>query len=182
METEIISYINYFFSIIGFYGPFLLLLSNIFLLYYYKFYKYLIIYIFGFLFNILLNIILKLIFKQPRPNEDIKLFELMLQNGNRMSFDKYGMPSGHSQSCGFSLAFFYFVTKNINISLLYFIISIITLSQRVIYNNHTLIQVIIGFFIGILFGFFVYIYGKKLLQGFINYKKDDFSFIFYNWS
>lgn len=182
MELEIISNINYLFSVIGYYGPFILLLSNLSLLYYYKFYKYLIVYIFGFLFNILLNIFLKLLIKQPRPSQDTKIFELMLQNGNRLSFDKYGMPSGHSQSCGFSLAFIYFVTKNINICLFYFIISIFTLTQRVIYNNHTLLQVIIGFFIGIIFGYFVYIYGKKILQGFINYKKDDFAFIFSNMS
>ena len=87
------------------------------------------------------------------------------------------MPSGHSQSCGFCLGFIYFATYNIYITLFYLFISLCTLIQRVTYKNHTILQVIIGFFIGWLFSYFVYNYGKKILKGIIKAKSDDFALL-----
>jgi membrane-associated phospholipid phosphatase len=136
-------------------------------------YSYLLFFVYGFILNNILNIILKLIIKEPRPTKDQKAIEIGVVNGARISFDKFGMPSGHAQNCSYC---FTFITMAINeplITALYLIISVISLFQRYLYNNHTFLQLIIGFGIGSGFGIIVYQLAHKYIMGNIKMKKDD---------
>ena len=134
---------------------------------------FLFFYILGAFINLIINFALKVWIKDPRPKEDIKLFELGLKHGKRNHFDKYGMPSGHSQSVGFSLTYIFFTLKNTSISLFYAVISLITLMQRFQYKNHSIPQVIVGFLLGLVIGYIFYKLSKKISKGNLKGKKDD---------
>lgn len=117
--------------------------------------KLLIGYICGFLFNTIINLCLKYVIKQPRPNKDSKQYDIAIQNCNRRDLidyciisEMYGMPSGHSSSVAFSTAYIFFALNSNKISSFYLFITIVTAIQRVIYNFHTLNQVLIGIIIG----------------------------------
>ena len=86
----------------------------------------------------------------------------------------YGMPSGHSQTT-VTFAVFLIMTlldyhSNISDSLLYLYISLIVvysilvLWSRIYLKCHTIQQVIIGSTIGIILGYYGYIYGKLLIN------------------
>jgi hypothetical protein len=134
------------------------------------------IYLIGFVINSLLNFVLKGIIKQPRPSEDKHVFNVWLNNGmkgDRLWFDRFGMPSGHAQSVFYSTFFIIFALQNTNINILYLIISLNTLYQRVKYKNHTVLQVIVGAIVGTIIGSLLYYYSQKILQGKLKEKKDD---------
>ena len=156
---------------IGLFGPIILNIITIILL----LNKHLFLwgYIVGSFVSIIANFILKLLFKDPRPEQDIKLFELAIQKGKRLSIDKYGMPSGHAQSVGFSCIFIYFTLYNFYFFLGYLGISIITMMQRYNYKNHTISQIIVGFIVGLILGYISITICKKLLKGKLTEKKDD---------
>jgi membrane-associated phospholipid phosphatase len=116
---------------------------------------------------------LKHIIKQPRPSQDLSLFNASIAHGRRMSFDVYGMPSGHAQNVFYSTTFIFFSLNNPVISIIYLIIAINTGYQRIKYNNHTLLQVICGAFMGIFVGYAAYLHGANSLMGKLKYKKDD---------
>jgi membrane-associated phospholipid phosphatase len=156
---------------IGFLAPHFLFIISIFLLWSKKY--YLIYYIIGYGFNIILNLILKGVIREPRPSEDIKLINISQNNGKRISFNKFGMPSGHGQLCFFTVTFIYLVFKNIPLTIFYILISLLSLHQRVKYKNHTFQQVIVGSLVGALFGILVYFLTKKNVSGKWIAKKDD---------
>jgi membrane-associated phospholipid phosphatase len=135
----------------------------------------LMMYIFGYVFNIIVNIGLKIIIKEPRPSEDTHLFNLQknIYKEKRLSFDKYGMPSGHVQKAFFSTIFICLAIKDIKIKLIFIAISLIICYQRVSFKNHTLLQVVVGAIVGSLLGYAFYTYSKKALQGSLFMKKDD---------
>jgi len=160
---------------IGFFAPVILFMFSVLLLRHMS--NYLLFYIAGTILNNILNIILKMIIKEPRPSKDQKFIEIGVTNGAIISFDKFGMPSGHAQNCGFSLAFITLVFNNPFITTIYLIISLISIMQRYIYNNHTVLQLIIGFIIGLIAGYITYLFGSKHIMGNIKTKKDDY---FYN--
>lgn len=132
---------------------------------------------------VILNFILKKIIRIRRPCINIHLFDLMLKNNeeyverNDNKYHIYGMPSGHSQSCGYAFAFLTLFLKDNYISLFYLLISILTMYQRVKYEHHTVLQVIIGVTIGYLLGVGVYYYAKKKIVGELEEKEDDNCFI-----
>ena len=159
--------INY----IGLYAPIILFILSIFFLR--NMYKYLYFFVIGFIFNNILNIVLKLLIKEPRPSIDQKAIEIGIVNGARIGFDKFGMPSGHAQNCGYCLVFIIMTLNNPFITTLYLSISTISLFQRYLYNNHTILQLIIGLIIGTLFGYLTYNVGNKYIMGNIKMKKDD---------
>ena len=161
---------------IGYFGPYILNGISIFLLREKQTFMY--IYILGATLNALLNYILKGIFKVPRPNHDkrlINLNELYNDHNQLFLFDnnKYGMPSGHSQSVMFSTLFVFLVTCNLNILFFFLIISSITGVQRVYFNSHTPVQVLVGLFIGGIMGYLFYLYGVNKMKGNLKGKKDD---------
>ena len=76
MISNIFVYIQNIIDNIGFLGPFILLISSIYLLKNKS--TLLTYYIIGYILNIGLNIILKYLLKQPRPSEDLKLFNIYI--------------------------------------------------------------------------------------------------------
>lgn len=156
---------------LGLFAPIVLFIFSVFLLRNMKI--YLQYFISGFILNNFLNILLKLGIKEPRPSKDEKTIEIAIANGVRIGFDQFGMPSGHAQNCGYCLAFITFVLNDPFITGFYTIMSGISLFQRYLYNNHTFLQLIIGFIIGTGFGYLTYIFGNKTIVGNIAMKKDD---------
>lgn len=157
---------------IGLMAPGILLIFSLLLLRNkYTFLSFLLV---GTLLNNVVNILLKLIIKEPRPSTDKRIIEIGVSNGERISFDKFGMPSGHAQNCGFFTAFITLVLKNPVVTGLYIVISCISLYQRYLYNNHTILQLIVGFIIGLILGYIAYTIGEKYIVKQITAKKDDF--------
>ena len=153
------------FEVVGVFGPEMLVLLSIILLYKYKKITFLLVYLVVFVFNVLLNYILKGIFRQPRPMDDVQLFKIEELYKNKVGFDKYGMPSGHAQTVLYSTIFIHLVLNNWNITLFYLIISLITMYQRVYFKQHTVLQVIVGAILGMFVGWMGYTFGKKKVKG-----------------
>jgi len=136
-------------------------------------------YIYGFFLNTILNLVLKGLIKEPRPLEDPKLFNIALKHSIRFKFingypyDIFGMPSGHAQSAFFSTIFIYLALKDIKISVIYLIISLLTMYQRVLFKDHTVLQILAGSIVGILFSGFMYFMSQQKIMGKLRAKKDD---------
>ena len=166
INTLIIDYV-------GLYAPLILVFISIFVLQNKP--KYLQVYIIGLILNNILNAILKYAIKDPRPSKDSRILEMAIANGKRFGHDVYGMPSGHAQNCAYNLAFITLVLNNSFITGLYLVITAISMYQRYKYSNHTILQLIIGFIIGLLFGYLIYIAGNKWLKGNLTPKLDDYA-------
>jgi membrane-associated phospholipid phosphatase len=166
---NVISLLDY----LGMMAPVILFIISIFLLQ--NKMKYLQVYIVGSILNNILNAILKYAIKEPRPSRDSRILEIAIANKKHIGFDKYGMPSGHAQNCGFNLAFITLVLNNPYVSGFYLIMSFISLYQRYKYFNHTILQLVIGFIIGLSFGSTFYYVGNKWIKGNLTIKFDDFA-------
>jgi len=164
-----------FFDYIGYFGPHILLVASIILLRNKSTLLY--IYFIGLFANSIINYVLKGLIKEPRPSDDVHVFNMELNSevisGRRMGFDRFGMPSAHAQSVFFSLVFIYLALKNTKITLIYLLICLTTLYQRVKYKNHTILQVIIGSVAGSLIAFAFYNYAKHILKKELKEKPDD---------
>ena len=138
-------------------------------------------FIIGFLINALLNLVLKGLLQMPRPSEDAGRFNLALTHGRRfvfksgLPFDIFGMPSGHAQMVFYSTTFVYLALRNPIILYLHLFVSLLTISQRVAFNYHTPLQVIVGALVGIGMGYLVYYLAKNKIVGRITEKLDDFA-------
>lgn len=171
------NYLSIFLNYIGIYGPLILFLFSLFLLWNKS--NYLTYYMAGFILNGLLTLILKGIFKQPRPSEDPKLFNLAIKESKRFKFvdgyphDMFGMPSGHSSSVLYSTMFIYYVFKKNRFLLLYLLFSMITMIQRANSNAHTVIQVLAGAFVGSIFSYLIFYMARQKIMGSLLLKKDD---------
>jgi len=163
---------------IGQNGPLLLLIFTIFLLR--NKYNFLFYYILFLIISLLVNIVLKGIIQQPRPSIDTKTFQKMMKNKERfiykhgIPYDIFGMPSGHSQSVLMSTIFIYLSLRDIKVFILYLFVTLITLTQRVIDNHHTVLQVICGSIIGILLAVVAYKMAQKNIEGKKTEKEDDY--------
>jgi membrane-associated phospholipid phosphatase len=166
------------FKNIGSNGPIILFILSIIFLF--KKQNLLFYYIIFFIIGDILNIFVKGIIQEPRPSIDNKTFELMMKNKDRfimrkgLPYDIFGMPSGHSQSVFYSTIFIYLALNDVKITLLYLLISIITIIQRVVYRHHTVLQVIFGSLFGLLVGYISFNMAKKNIQGKLTNKKDDY--------
>jgi len=156
---------------IGLFGPILLFLLT--LLFLRNMTTYLWFFVVGFIINNIINIILKLVIKEPRPTSDQKAIEIGVVNGARIGFDKFGMPSGHTQNCGYCLSFITMAMNTPFITMFYSVITIISLYQRHLYKNHTLFQLLIGLTIGLGCGYITYHMGHSYITGNIQIKQDD---------
>jgi membrane-associated phospholipid phosphatase len=134
--------------------------------------NYLKFFISGFILNNILNILLKICIKEPRPSNDRTTVETAIYNGERVSFDKYGMPSGHAQNCGYCLAFITMVYNSPIITGIYIIISCLSMYQRYSFNNHTILQLLVGFIIGLFVGYVLYTITNKYIVGNIKEKSN----------
>jgi hypothetical protein len=135
--------------------------------------NYLLFFVGGTILNNILNILLKYIIREPRPTKDKTIIEIGIANGERVGFDKYGMPSGHAQNCGFVLAYTTPILNSPLITGLFLILSFVSLFQRYLYNNHSVLQLTIGLIIGIIMGYVSYLVASKYIRGQINPKEDD---------
>lgn len=158
-------------GLLGVYAPSILAVSTIVILWSRA--TYLQFYIFGFIANLMLNTVLKLLIKEPRPENDARALEIGIANGRRISFDKYGMPSGHAQIATFITAFVALIVNNTYIIVIYFLLTLMTMCQRYIYNNHTIGQILIGAIVGAGMGVLTYILATNVITGEIAEKKDD---------
>lgn len=156
---------------IGLLAPIILFILTLFFLRNMK--KYLYFFVSGFILNNILNILLKLFIMEPRPSNDQKAIEIGVANGERISFDKFGMPSGHAQNCGFSIIFIIMTLNNAFITSLYLVICIISLFQRYLYNNHTILQLAVGLFVGLCAGYATYKFANHYITGNLKTKMDD---------
>lgn len=159
------------FDLIGFSAPSIMMFGSILLFRNKR--KYLTYLIFGYVLCGILNALLKYVFKEPRPTNDWKILQLGITHSKRFSFDVYGMPSGHAQYCGFLLAFTAFVLNDPFITGIYSVLTLICMYQRYLYENHSIKQVIIGLFVGLLFGYLLYQIATKNLIGNIKRRPDD---------
>jgi len=144
---------------VGVLGPYILIVFSCLLLLYHPI--PLVIYLLGISLNSMINFSLKGVIRQARPKNEIPLFELGMHDGRRYKSDKYGMPSGHSQGVGFSLAYIAGTLANPTITWVYAILSVITLTQRYVYRNHTFPQIVVGFMIGLVLGYLCYKLNKR---------------------
>jgi len=165
------------FNYIGEHGPIILIITTIFLLKNRD--NLLFYYLIGIFINTILNLVLKIIIKQPRPNEDSKKFALALKNfkytfKDGIPFNIFGMPSGHAQNVLFSTMFVYLsLYNNKKIFYFYLAITLLTLCQRVTSENHTVLQILVGSFVGMLVAYFMYQMVQNKLKGKIRERKDD---------
>ena len=171
------NYLSVFLDYLGVYGPSILFLFSVFLLWNKT--NYLTYYVYGFILNALLTLILKGIIKEPRPSEDPKLFNLATKEPKRFKFingypyDVFGMPSGHSSSVLYSTIFIFLVFKNNRFLFIYLLFSINTLFQRVNSNSHTVTQVLAGAFVGSIFSYLIYYMARQKIMGNLILKMDD---------
>jgi len=110
----------------------------------YAIYFFIVFSIFG-----LLNKFTKYWFISPRPKNCIKFLatEQCKEGAN-------GMPSGHAQFTVFSLTVAYLFTYDYLFqSIALFLITIV---QRVVYHNHTILQLLVGSIIGFVLGICFY--------------------------
>jgi membrane-associated phospholipid phosphatase len=159
-----------FLSYLGLYAPIILFLITLILLR--NKLNYLIYFLLGFGLSNILNIILKFLIKAPRPSNDDKTIEFGIKNNSRSLFDKYGMPSNHAQSCAYILVFST-MFLNLYMFIFYVFLTTVCIFQRYLFNNHSLLQLFVGFIIGSIVGYFTYIVANNKIKGVVNLKKDD---------
>lgn len=158
----------------GKYGPFIMFFPTVFLLSNKK--NALIYYVTGFFLNSITNVCLKLMIQQPRPSDDKAKFDLALERGKQFLFipyDVFGMPSGHSQSVAFTTVFVFLTIQNNWFRLFCLAVALITLWQRVEYNHHTVLQVVIGSMVGSLIAYLMFCMNKMNIGGLLKEKRDD---------
>ena len=157
--------------LVGYLAPTIMLVVTLWLLRnkinYLKFFFY------GCIINVVVNSLLKWLLKEPRPVNDWKILQLGITHTKRIGFDKYGMPSGHAQHCGYILVFVTLVLNSPFVTGSFSILSLICLYQRYLYQNHTLLQVIVGFVVGLGVGYLFYELGTKKIVGNIKMRPDD---------
>jgi membrane-associated phospholipid phosphatase len=158
---------------IGLYAPRILAIFSLFILR--NKLNYLTIYSAGYLFNFILNILLKLALKEPRPKKTKRTLEIAIANDYEYEYEKFGMPSGHAQACAFSLAFITLVFNDPLITSVYLIVTCLTFFQRFKYLDHSVLQLIIGFCVGISIGYMFYLIGNKYIKGNIKMRADDYA-------
>ena len=165
---------------LGYHGPHILFILTITQIW--KQSPYLLAFLGGFFVNKIANEWLKELFQQPRPapidlaaaqSRDI-VYQIRSSLG-QLDTEKiyvpkahvYGMPSGHAQAAGYALGFLYFVkSKQLNsqsitstlvmVFVLELFVCAITMYQRWESQAHTIAQISMGFFIGLVISGLVY--------------------------
>ena len=131
---------------IGFMGPLILVPINI--AYLWNRQRYVILYVIFLCVNSLINSGLKQLIREPRLKNQIYLNKYDVSEAN-INIHKYGMPSGHAQSTGYSIAFLYLVSNSQTMLMISSFIGALTVYQRYVYRRHTIEQIITGLVVGI---------------------------------
>lgn len=146
------------FDTIGFYGP--LIVMGLIIIDLFSQPKYNWIYVVFVVVNEYVNRGLKLIFREPRPEGRIPFSYHESYTGA----SKYGMPSGHAQSIGFSLMYLWLVRSMDATWILSSFIGALTLYQRWKYRNHSIIQLLVGLLCGCGFAWIIWWAGTKYFR------------------
>ena len=169
------------FRLIGENGPFILITANILLLQQKPHFQY--YYIIFIFINTIVNTILKQCIKEPRPPMDRPTFVRIHKHDQKMvrthgyRYDIYGMPSGHAENVFFSTAFNFLVFRNYTFLAFFLGCSLLTIIQRVVYNFHTIAQVIVGACVGIIVALTGIYFAKRKLSGKFSFKPDDNAYL-----
>ena len=117
---------------------------------YYNIYEHLFYYL-GFFVSIYLNIWLKNIIKNPRPKP---FYKFLANEPTQPDVQAYGMPSGHSQHVFYSIVYLYLTIRTLFPWVFVCIgIGALTIMERWVFRNHTILQLIVGALIGCLLGY-----------------------------
>lgn len=142
----------------GYFGPEILFFVTLWLIFSNK--MMIAIYIAGFCINLWLNDGLKSLFSEKRPLSNFHKFEYNLSekyiNIKELGAHEYGMPSGHAQAIFYSVAFIHYALHNTMTTIIYALIALNTMRQRVEYKKHSVKQVICGAVVGFSVGYLVY--------------------------
>lgn len=157
---------------IGLYAPGILLCLSLFFLRNMK--HHLRFFTIGFILNTMLNILLKISIKEPRPSEDHKKLEIAIAHGEQVDFNKLGMPSCHAQNCAYCLIFIATALSNPLIIMIYLVFTIISICQRYISNEHSILQLLVGLIVGSAFAYLMYWVTNKHITGNIKMRADDY--------
>jgi len=160
---------------VGFYGPYILFAISLMLIKKRNVFFYL--YIAGFVANYGLNYLLKNGLKQPRPDSDVHLLNVMKNDGRPIDVHLYGMPSGHMQESLYSLVFIALVTKKKNYVLAYAALSLMTAIQRFVTRKHSILQLIVGSGVGSFMGWLFFTLAEKEIKGKSFEKADDYNLV-----
>ena len=120
------------------------------------------IFVLCYFIDIGINKILKKIIREPRPPGYADVSETL--QSKYVNEEKFGMPSGHSESLFFSTAFLWFVIGSPIMLMIELFICAITLYQRWKNKKHTVEQLFVGAWIGILFAYFVFWYNQIMYK------------------
>ena len=144
---------------IGFFGPHIILVIGIIILW--KQNQYFYGYILFFIINTSINKLIKQLVREPRPKngKNIMDFEKNKYDG----VEEYGMPSGHAQSCFYSMTYLYLVKENPIWLIINLFITSLTIYQRWSYHRHTAQQLMVGSVMGIFIGWGSVIFINKYL-------------------
>ena len=142
---------------IGFFGPLILFCMSIWKLSGRT--PFLYGYLGLFLASTMINKALKLLFQEPRPEGSRTILNEPYQGA-----DEYGMPSGHAQSVCFSATYLYLVTQNALWLAWELCIVALTLIQRWKYKNHSVVQLVLGGFVGAFWGYYGYQITNQWIQ------------------
>jgi len=163
------SYLDY----IGLYSSGILFIFSLFFLRHIR--NFLHFFVYGFIVNNIFNVLLKIFIKDARPDELQKAIETGIVNGSYIGFDKFGMPSCHSQNCGFYLSFITLTLNDPYITTLYASISIMTILQKYFYARNSILQLIIGLLLGIWLGYLTHVISTQYIVGNIDIKDDEYA-------
>jgi membrane-associated phospholipid phosphatase len=135
---------------IGYFGPHINFIITIILLW--KQNKYLYGYLIFYIISVFINILLKSLIREPRPTDgkNIMDFEKNAYEG----IQEFGMPSGHAQSCFYSMTYLYLVKDAPKWVIMELFIASLTIYQRWSYHRHTIQQLMVGSIIGLFIGWF----------------------------
>lgn len=133
--------------------------------------NHLVVFSIGTLLNLSINYVLKGIIREPRP--DSKNLKIEDRYRNITDFNKFGMPSGHSQSVWFSTIFVFLSTQQPYNAFYMALFSVVTMVQRVAYRRHSVNQVLVGAILGVALACVAFSYASSLSKGRVKDKSDD---------
>lgn len=145
------------FDKIGFFGPFILIIVNIWQLW--ENHGFWCAYLVVTIVSFFINKIIKNIVKEPRPLDGESII-----NEEYTGYEMYGMPSAHSQSVFSSVTFLYLVKESPTWLLIGLFIAGLTVYQRFKYKRHTIEQLCVGAILGIIIAYCGFYITKKYLQ------------------
>jgi membrane-associated phospholipid phosphatase len=158
--SELMEHFTEFFWSIGYFGWQIATLYALYVCYHQDI-NYAILFFILFLLSGWLNheVLKKWIYSLRPSNPTLFLASEVIRKTNN------GMPSGHAQQTAFALTIAYLFTHQyLGASILLFLL---TLTQRLVYKNHTLSQLLVGGIVGLLLGytsFYVMRYVEKPMK------------------